>query len=121
MPEVKGDGDSDLILADDSGLKYLRNDGGNQGHWLSLHMVGRAVGAQVRVVAGDLTQVDVVRTGSSYLCQSAMRPFFGLGDRDRVDEVEIRWPSGAQTDYEGSATVFADGRFAFAGRREPRE
>ena len=25
----------------------------------------------------------------------------------------LRWPSGAQTDYEGSATVFADGRFAY--------
>ena len=53
------------------------------------------VGAEVRVVAGNLMQWDVVRTGSSYLCQSALRPFFGLGDRDRVDEVEIRWPSGA--------------------------
>ena len=73
----------------------LRNDGGNAGHWLSLRLDGRAVGAEVRVVAGELTQLDVVRTGSSYLCQSALRPFFGLGDRDRIDEVEIRWPSGA--------------------------
>lgn len=39
-------------------------------------------------------QVDVVQTGSSYMCQSALRPFFGLADRTLVDEVEIRWPSG---------------------------
>ena len=51
-------------------------------------------GAEVRVSSGDLTQVDVVRTGSSYLCQSALRPFFGLGDRTRIDQVEILWPSG---------------------------
>ena len=57
-------------------------------------MVGGLVGAEVRVTAGDLVQVDVVRTGSSYMCQSALRPFFGLGDRTLVDELEIRWPSG---------------------------
>ena len=95
MGDYDNDGDLDLAVANNNQpAVLLRNDGGNLKHWLSLRLVGNMVGAEVRVSSGDLTQVDVVRTGSSYLCQSALRPFFGLGDRTRIDQIEILWPSG---------------------------
>jgi hypothetical protein len=52
------------------------------------------LGARVKVVAGELAQVDEVRSGGSYLSQNDLRLHFGLGKADRVDRVEIRWPSG---------------------------
>ena len=52
------------------------------------------IGAKVRVVAGDLTQVAHIRSGMSYLSQSDLRAHFGLGRRAQVDLVEVRWPSG---------------------------
>jgi len=53
-----------------------------------------ALGAKVTVVSGELSQIREVRSGGSYLSQSDARAFFGLGSRERVDRVEIRWPSG---------------------------
>jgi hypothetical protein len=38
--------------------------------------------------------VDEVRSGSSYISNSDMRVHFGLGKADKIDWVEIRWPSG---------------------------
>jgi len=52
------------------------------------------IGAKIKVVAGDLTQVAQVRSGTSYLSQSDLRAHFGLGGRAQVDLVEVRWPSG---------------------------
>jgi hypothetical protein len=52
------------------------------------------VGARVKVVAGDLTQVDEVRSGDSYLSQSDLRLHFGLAKRTKIDLIEVRWPSG---------------------------
>ena len=106
--DYDNDGDLDVVVANNNQSPVLlRNDGGNHNHWMSLRLIeaggskklGAAsseggVGAVVRVTAGDLVQVDVVRTGSSYMCQSALRPFFGLGARTRVDQVEIRWHGG---------------------------
>ena len=95
MGDYDNDGDLDVAVTNNNQpAVLLRNDGGNANHWLSLRLVGGLVGAEVRVTAGGLVQVDVVRTGASYMCQSALRPFFGLGDRTLVDELEIRWPSG---------------------------
>jgi hypothetical protein len=48
----------------------------------------------VKVVSGDLTQVDEVRSGDSYISQSDMRLHFGLEKRTKVDVIEVRWPSG---------------------------
>ena len=37
----------------------------------------------------------MVVTGGSYLSQSQLDLTFGLGDAAAVDEVVVRWPSGA--------------------------
>ena len=39
-------------------------------------------------------QIDEVRSGGSYISQNDLRIHFGLGKADKVDALEIRWPSG---------------------------
>jgi hypothetical protein len=36
----------------------------------------------------------MLRSGSSYLSASELVLTFGLGQRDKADSIEIRWPSG---------------------------
>ncbi len=79
----------------------LRNTGAKR-HWISFELVGTrsnrdAVGALIRVRAGDAWQTRVVASGSGYLSGSSLRQHFGLGDADTVDEVEISWPSGLRS------------------------
>src|SRR5262249_50869460 len=69
------------------------------GHWLTLRLEGResnrdAVGAKVVVIAGGRRQVGLRLGGGSYLSASDPRLHFGLGLAERVDAVEITWPSG---------------------------
>ena len=81
-------------------MTVLRNDGGNRNNFLVIDLVGRksnrsAFGARVKVVAGDLMQIDERRSGGSYLSQNDARLHFGLEKRQKVDRVEVRWPDGA--------------------------
>ncbi|HXJ93253.1 MAG TPA: CRTAC1 family protein [Terriglobia bacterium] len=99
--DYDNDGDLDVAIVNiDERPTLLRNDGGNQaGHWLQVKTIGvksnrDGIGAAVKVVAGDLTQYDRVRTGGSFCSSNDTRLHFGLGRRDLVDLVEIRWPSG---------------------------
>jgi len=47
-----------------------------------------------KVVAGNLTQIDEVHSGRGYQSHYGTRLHFGLGKRDRVDRVEVRWIAG---------------------------
>jgi hypothetical protein len=97
--DLDNDGDIDVVVENLDGTPMiLRNDGGNQKHWITLELVGSksnrlAIGAKVKAIAGSLVQVDEVRSGGSYLSQSDLRIHFGLGDANKVDRLEIRWPS----------------------------
>ena len=53
-----------------------------------------AIGARVKIVAGGMTQTDEVRSGGSYISQSDFRLHFGLGSAEKVESLEVRWPSG---------------------------
>jgi len=53
-----------------------------------------AIGARVKIVAGGMTQTDEVRSGGSYISQSDFRFHFGLGSADKIQSLEVRWPSG---------------------------
>lgn len=98
--DIDNDGDLDAFISNNNQRPFLlRNDGGNRNHWIAVKTVGRVsnrdgIGAQVKVISGDLVQVEEVRSGSSYLSQNDLRVYFGLGRREKVDRVEIRWPSG---------------------------
>jgi hypothetical protein len=98
--DIDNDGDIDLLIADlDGPPQLLRNDNGNANNSILVKTVGvksnrNGIGARVKVVAGDLTQVDEVRSGGSYLSQSDLRLHFGLEKRAKVDLIEVRWPSG---------------------------
>jgi enediyne biosynthesis protein E4 len=94
------DGDVDLVaLRLDDRPALLRNDSPAEHHWLTLRLQGRqanrsAVGALVRVVAGDLERTVEITAGGSYLSSGDRRAHFGLGRWPAADRVEIRWPGG---------------------------
>ena len=44
--------------------------------------------------AGKLVEFNEVRAGGSYLSENDPRLHFGLGAEARMDEIEIKWPSG---------------------------
>jgi len=99
--DYDNDGGLDVAITTiDSRPLLLRNEGGNRsGHWLQIKTVGTqsnrdGIGAWVKVVAGDLTQYDRVRTGGSWLSGNDTRLHFGMGSRQGAELVEIAWPSG---------------------------
>ena len=98
--DYDNDGDPDLLVTNLNGRPaLLRNDGGNTHNWLGLKLVGvqsnkDAIGTRVRVWAGDLVQTKEVQRGYGFQSQHDERLLFGLGRATRVDQVEIRWPSG---------------------------
>jgi len=98
--DLDNDGDVDLVINDlDGPPQLLRNDGGNLNNSVLIKTVGvksnrDGIGARVRVVSGDLVQIDEVRSGGSYISQNDLRLHFGLEKRTRIDLIEIRWPSG---------------------------
>lgn len=98
--DLDGDGDLDVVILNSRReTTILRNDSKNSNHWIQIRLRGvktnrDGVGARVKVVAGDLTQVDEVHSGRGYQSHYGMRLHFGLGDRKKVDRIEVRWIGG---------------------------
>lgn len=83
----------------------LVNQVRNSNHWIAIKTIGTrsnrdGIGARVRVTSGGRLLVDEVRSGSSYISNNDMRVHFGLGATDKIDDVEIRWPSGLVEHFE---------------------
>jgi hypothetical protein len=101
--DFDNDGDLDLLVNNNGqSPQLLRNDGGNANHWLEVLLIGTrsnrdGVGARVKLTAGDLASYDEKKGGMSYQSAQDPRLHFGLGNRSRVDAIEIAWPSGMVT------------------------
>jgi len=99
--DLFNDGHIDVVINNiDSTPSLLRNVVNNSNHWLTLKLVGGpksprdAVGAKVFLTAGGVRQRADVCSGGSYSSSSDQRVHFGLGPANRVDKIEIYWPSG---------------------------
>jgi enediyne biosynthesis protein E4 len=101
--DFDNDGDLDILVSNNGQApQLLRNDGGNANHWLEILLIGTksnrdGVGARVKVSAGDLVLYDQRKGGMSYQSAQDPRLHFGLGQRSKIDEIEILWPSGMVT------------------------
>lgn len=110
--DLDDDGDLDLVILNSREpatlLRNLERERGSRHHWCQLRLHGRcgnrdAVGAKVRLVAGDLVLVDEVHAGRGYQGHFGTRLHFGLGDRATIDALEIRWPGGATEVFPGAS------------------
>lgn len=100
--DIDNDGDLDVLISTNNGAsRLLRNDGGNQNNLIRLKTVGAksnrdGIGAKITIkLAGGLKQWAFVKTGSSYCSQNEIPVTFGLGKADKIDKIEVLWPSGA--------------------------
>ena len=98
--DYDNDGDIDaVILNSREKPKILRNESGSENHWIQIRLLGvrtnrDGVGARVKMVAGDLVQFDEVHSGRGYQSHFGTRLHFGLGEHNRIDQVEVRWIGG---------------------------
>ena len=101
--DINNDGRLDLLLSTNAGPAYLfRNEvqgtpAANRS--LRIKLIGTksnrdGIGAVVKLTSGGETQTELLRSGSSYLSASELVLTFGLGQRDKADSIEIRWPRG---------------------------
>jgi len=99
--DLFNDGKLDVVInVMDGHPVLLRNVSPDKNHWLELMLVGGpksprdAVGATVYLTASGMKQRADVVSGGSYASTSDPWPHFGLGQATKVDDIEVRWPSG---------------------------
>ncbi len=98
--DLDNDGDVDVVILNSRREStILRNDSQTGSHWIQILLRGvtsnrDGVGARVKVVAGNLVQIDEVHSGRGYQSHWGSRLHFGLGPHDHVDRVEVRWLGG---------------------------
>jgi enediyne biosynthesis protein E4 len=103
IADFDNDGDLDILVNNNGqSPQLLRNEGGNGNHWLELLLIGTksnrdGVGARVMVTAGNAILYEQRKGGMSYQSAQDPRLHFGLGQKNKVDTIEIRWPSGTVT------------------------
>jgi TolA-binding protein len=94
--DYNNDGDIDIVIAGiNGGITLLRNDGGDNNHYVKLQLFGlRAgsaknnhfgIGAKVEIRSGDLYQSVIVTDPNVH---------FGLGNRSKADIIRITWTNG---------------------------
>lgn len=109
--DVDGDGFLDLLTASggsmgrslglpsENGRYQLFRNVGNANQWIMIDLEGTrsnrdGIGAVVRVIAGNVTQMRVQDGGVHERGQNHSRLHFGLAKHAQVAKITVQWPSG---------------------------
>jgi hypothetical protein len=102
MFDLDADGDLDIVTNDfNAEPQVLISDLAQRKpiHWLKVQLIGtvsnrNGLGATVHVHSGGNIFTRYNDGKSGYLSQSVLPLYFGLGDTDKIDRIEVVWPSG---------------------------
>ena len=104
--DFDNDGNVDVVVNTVNDYPQLLHGSSTLGNnWIKIRTIGTksnrsGIGARLTCVThppGETRphqQIDEVRSGGSYMSQNDLRIHFGLGKAEKVDVLEIRWPSG---------------------------
>ena len=108
--DVNGDGFPDIIatgrshytsgkLISQQQRNYLLLNQGNDHNWVKVKLTGTksnksAFNARVKVTSGDHVITRELYSSTGYNSVDDPALIFGLGHRDKIDSVEVTWPSG---------------------------
>ncbi len=108
------DGDLDIVVGSGTArdcsaiwstneVHLYENNASQHGRWIAVRLKGdgvttnaAAIGARVTLNAGGVAQVQEVNGGyGTFGLQNDLVLFFGLGNCETVDSIEVRWPNRA--------------------------
>jgi enediyne biosynthesis protein E4 len=96
--DFNNDGAIDVLISNNDGAPVLlRNTAAQRNHWLGVRLIGRksnpdAIGARISYQAGDLKRERMKVGGGSFLSSHDPRMVLGIGQRAKVDWLEVKWP-----------------------------
>jgi hypothetical protein len=98
LGDFNNDGAVDVLIScNNEPPILLQNKGGRENHWLGLNLVGKkanidAIGAVITYQAGDLRRTRMKVGGGSFLSSHDPRLVLGLGNRTKLDVLDVKWP-----------------------------
>jgi len=107
--DYDNDGDLDIIVSHvdlKASPVLLRNECRNNNHWLGVTLEGKngpaaAIGARVVLHIADERRVFINQWTTTYLTNSDPRLHIGLGDIEKIDQMEIIWSDRTREYFPG--------------------
>jgi hypothetical protein len=98
--DFDNDGSLDFLVNNNGqDAQLFHNEGPHQNHWIEIHLIGTrsnrdGTGSHVKLTAGKFVSYDQAKGGMGYCSAHDPRLHFGLAANNKIDSIEIDWPSG---------------------------
>jgi hypothetical protein len=99
--DLNNDGYPDVVVGINGGAPVVLYGNPSPNNWVGLKLVGSranpaAIGALIKWSTGGKIHSRLKTGGGSFLSSHDCREILGLGNSDRVDWLEIRWPKPSE-------------------------